>query len=329
MLSWFPRSALAGRAIGALLFLLLPIVVCTVSLNAQTPASDGWEEQERDGITVLARENDRRSADRILDVAVVRAEEIAGRMALQTLAPLRIVVAPSHEEFRSLTSGGVPDWGVGCAFPSSRLVVLKSPRVVAYPLQMEDVIAHELAHIAVGCVLGDIWVPRWFHEGVALSMAGEWRLGSGRSVAAAAASGHLVPLGELERRFPEGATEAGLAYTESFQAVQYLLGRAGLGGAEDLVAIVAVARDFDAALAGIVPGGRSAFYEEVERFFAGRFSWGMLLTGWNPLFLLATLLFLVAVAVRVRHARRRLREWETEDGEEAGRAVRARRSSWE
>ncbi len=316
------------RAAIALPLCLCAILAFPLGASAQPPG-DGWIEQERDGIVVLTRESDARAADRILDVAIVRGGHIAARMALGTPAPLRIVVAPSHEEFRTLTSGGVPDWGVGCAFPSRGLVILKSPRVVTYPLQMEDVIAHEIAHVAAGRVLGGTRVPRWFHEGVALSMAGEWRLGSERSVVAAAAAGHLIPLQELEHRFPDGATEAGLAYTESFQAVQYLMDRADLVGAEDLVTIVAAAGDFDAALARIVPGGRSTFYEEIERFFAGRFSWATFLTGWNPLFVLLTLLFLVAVAVRVTHARRRLREWEAEEEGETTRPSRTRRSSWE
>ena len=72
-----------------------------------------------------------------------------------------------------------------------------------------------------------------------MSMAGEWRARSSQSVAAAAASGHLIPLGELETHFPREATAAGLAYTESFQAVQFLMGRSGIGRTEELVAAVA------------------------------------------------------------------------------------------
>lgn len=272
-----------------------------------------------DGITVDHQRGDSRYAARVLEICRHRGDTIAQSMSLPGLAPLRVVIAASDEEFRDATFRGAPDWGVGCAFPDRRLVVLKSPRIVTYPLQMEDVVVHELAHVAAGRLLRGVRAPRWFDEGVAMAVAGEWRLEESPSLASAAQSGHLIPLSALDRAFPSDRNTAALAYAESFHAVRFLMEESGIAEPGELVRVIAEVGDFDEGIALIYGRPRRALEDDVLAFFGRQFRWGLILRGGRLFFVVATGLFLIALAVRTRRARRRVREWEEEERAQAER----------
>ncbi len=303
-----PRSRsgrIAGRALVALLLI--------AGAASAAPKDELREREQTGGIVVLFSEADAQAAVRVGEIIDATVGELLEEMSLQELGPVRVVIAQSNREFSELTQGGVPDWGVGCAVPSQDLIVLKSPRIVQYPLQMEAVIVHELAHIAIAQVLGPVRVPRWFDEGIAMTVAGQWRLTQSSAMASAVLFNRLIPLAELEGRFPEGTKEAALAYAESFRAVELLRQATEHEDVGALVNAVRAAGDFDIALRREMGMTRAGFYAAAERYFRDRFGIGLLLTGWNPLFLAAALLAILAVVLRVRGRRRRLKEWEREE----------------
>ncbi len=328
------RTTLRGLGWGVAIALHLALLLAWPGLPADgateaEEAHEAWESLSAQGLTVDHRKEDALYASRILDIYRQRGAGIANSMGLPSLTPLHVVIAASNEEFARETSAGVPDWGVGCAFPRRGLIVLKSPRIVNYPLQMEAVVVHEMAHVAAGRALKRVDVPQWFDEGVAMAIAGEWRLEQSPSLASAAASGHLIPLEALEHTFPSGSDAAALAYVESFQAVRFLMERTGITEPGDLVRLIAMEGDFDRALHASYGASRREFEEDLFDFFGRRFQWGLILRGGRPFFVVATGLFLVAVVLRTRRARRRMREWEAEErGEAAGGARRSGDSSW-
>ncbi len=270
-------------------------------------------------------------AGRVLAISEERAPVIAASMGLRTISPLRIMVASSDEEFLQLTHYGVPDWGVGCALNGEGLVVLKSPRIVGYPLQMETVVAHELAHIAAGRVLRGIAVPRWFHEGVAQAVAGEWRASESVDLARGAAAGMLPELSELDVSFPTDRRSAAVAYAMSYQAVRLLMERSGARSPGQLVAAVSAARDFDSGVFALTGWTRAQFQEEYRNLLSRRFSIGTVLSDDRLLFAGLTLVFVAIVAIRSARTRARMRELEREELEEGARPtgeVRPPDSRW-
>ncbi len=68
----------------------------------------------------------------------------------------------------------VPAWIVGRAF-GARDIVIFPDRIAAYPFEsLETVLGHELVHLALFVRAGGRPLPRWFHEGVAVSVEGGW-----------------------------------------------------------------------------------------------------------------------------------------------------------
>jgi hypothetical protein len=191
--------------------------------------------------------------------------------------------------------------------------VVKSPAVLPDPLQMEDLVVHEIAHVVSGRALGDVRTPQWFEEGMAMTLAGEWRLPEAPRLAGAGASGELIPLSELRAGFPRGASGAMLAYVESYQAVSYLMERSGTATPAELIETIRSAGSFDAAMRDLYGASVEVFEEDALRSFGRRFGWGFLLTRWNVLFLAIALLLLLGGALRIRRSRERIRRWAEEE----------------
>lgn len=295
------------------------LVLSGVHAGAQRDGAADWVVLEGHEFSVLHHPEDASYAVRVRAIYEARGGAIASSMGLKTLSPLRAVVASSHEEFAELTNRGVPDWGVGCALPGQGLIILKSPRIVSYPLEMEAVAEHEMAHAAAGRVLRDMTVPRWFHEGVAQAVAGEWRMEASASLAAMAAAGALPTLAALADGFPEDRDEAAVAYAVSFRAVLYLMDEARIRDAGELVRAVHEEGEFEKALSTLVGMGEREFQAHFERHLSRRLSRGLLLRDGRVLFSGAAILVLVAFVVRGRRRRRLMRRWEDEE------AVRSRR----
>jgi len=264
-------------------------------------------------ITVLYRLADARAAARILEVAVSRGSAVAHSAGLVELGPVTIYVASTGDEFRALTYGGVPDWGAGCAFPDRGVIVLRNPVTVPDPLHMEDVVVHEIGHVAAGRVLSGVHVPRWFHEGIAMTLAGEWRLPRSSVLAGASASGGLIPLDELAVAFPTGAADAMLAYSESFYAVGFLMEEAGPATPAEVLFGIAAAGSFEKGVEALSGRALQVFERDALASFRGRFGWGVFLSRWNVMFVVLAVLLLAGGAVRLARSRQLLREWELEE----------------
>ena len=295
------------------------ILVCLLSAgSAAADVNDSeWLSMSAGEITVRHRTEDTQAAERILSVARESSVEIAREMGLDAFGPVTITIAATGEDFERETAGGAPDWGVGVASPRRGSVVIRSPRTVRYPLQMEQVVVHELAHVAVGRVLRGVWVPRWFHEGIAMAVAGEWRLGASQEVAAALAGGHLISLRDLRSSFPAGGRAAMLAYTESFYAVELIKRRSNASNSGELVRAIAEEGSFESALVELTGGDADDLEEALAAFVERRLGWSHLLLDGRVMFAGLAGLVLIAVVVRLRRSRKKMTEWA--EAERAGR----------
>jgi hypothetical protein len=133
-----------------------------------------------------------------------------------------VVIAADIQSFFLAVGSEVPDWGAAVAIKSRDLIVVKSPRYFPVGKSLEELIGHELTHIALDNAVGGKWLPRWFEEGFCQMMSGEWRFDQDLLMTRAVWGSGLVPLIELESLNRFGGAKAGLAYAESYLAVTEL-----------------------------------------------------------------------------------------------------------
>ncbi len=269
----------------------------------------------RSGVTTTFGPAEQRLAEHVLDVVIEERENLSKRFPHAELGRISVDVAASEQEFAALSYGGVPDWGAGCAIDAERRIVVRSPRAASAPHDLRTLLRHELAHLAIQDELGDVRAPRWFHEGTASAVAGEWRLEESAAIAMAAWRGTLLRPSELAHRFPTNARLARLAYAESYQAVLLLEELSGEDNVEELVRTVGAEQSFEHALRRLFSVDAATFDELLLHRLRERFGLALLLRRGNLLFVAAAVLVLVGALLRWRRSRLRLSEWEREERE--------------
>lgn len=169
--------------------------------------------------TVVAFARDERLARTVLRLAQER-DSFPGLP--RPSARVLIAIAPDAERFREWAGPSAPAWGAAVAFPALQRVVMQGSRAGSDAGNPEVTLRHELAHLALYEVLGDL-PPRWFDEGYASVSAGEW----GREEALAASIGLAVrgapTLEGLELLFYRGSSDAEMAYALAHRAVADLM----------------------------------------------------------------------------------------------------------
>jgi hypothetical protein len=132
-----------------------------------------------------------------------------------------LAIAPDAAHFRAWAGPSAPEWGSALAFPESRRVVMQGHGAGSDAGDPQEVLRHELAHLALHERLGDR-PPRWFDEGYASVAAREWRRDDVLAANVALALRGAPSLDQLDESFTRGAVAAQSAYALSYRAVTEL-----------------------------------------------------------------------------------------------------------
>jgi len=131
-------------------------------------------------------------------------------------------------------------------------------------LRTSEVTRHEIAHIAVHALTKDRFVPRWYHEGVAMLVAGEATLDRLKEGVGASAFDLTENIDELEDGFGGHRLEVQRAYALAAGFVWFAVRRTGRGDAlADLHRRMALGLDFGPAFTatfGLSPDGLFGLY---------------------------------------------------------------------
>jgi hypothetical protein len=196
-----------------------------------------------------------------------------------------------------------PGWMVGRAF-GERFIWIFPERVTSYPYDsVESVVRHEIVHLALSAAAEGQALPRWFHEGVAVSVDSGFGLtGSLRLLLAATDQSRIADLDRLFRSGAEGQTTQ--AYLLASALADDLRRRHGAAVPGAIARRVAGGTPFDAAFAletGETPD------EAAAHAWAGYRRWGQWLpvatdpaTMWAGILLLAFVAFFARACQRVR-----------------------------
>ena len=220
---------------------------------------------------------------------------------------IRVILAPESSPF----ARAVPAWVSGYTDGVSNAVVLLAERTPSYPDGgLEEVLAHEVAHVLIHRASGGRKVPRWFDEGLAMLAARSWRLRDETELALGVLSGPRVPLWKLDDLFQGDRREVEHGYALSGTLVQDLLDRYGPAVPRIVLARLARGDVFDEAMRGATG---ATLLDIGEAFYARQAS----LKRWIPILTsTAALWFAISLLAIVAGIRKRRRRMEFED--EAG-----------
>ena len=231
-------------------------------------------------------------------------------------APIDIMLAAEDSELGRQT----PSWIAGFASGATSTIVIFPARSPSYPHDsMEALLHHEVAHILIARAAGDGRVPRWFHEGLALSAERSWGF-TDRTRLAVAVVGRRRSISTMSADFDGDATAAARAYAVSGAFVRDLLARYGSAMPGRVLARLRAGESFDQAFTGAtgVP------LLQAERLF-WRDSWWYQVIPFitSSLAIWTGIMFLAVIAMRRRaqHRAALRQRWEEEErGEEDERA---------
>lgn len=224
--------------------------------------------------------------------------------------PIRVILAPERSEL----ARGVPPWIAGFAVSRSGEVVLFPARSPAYPHQsLDDVLRHEIAHVLIARAAGGQSVPRWFNEGLAMSVERSWRFGDQTRLLYQLMVGPTESLSDVERLFAAGESSQGRAYTLSGAFIRDLLEQHGQDTAANILMRMRRGETFERAFAGVtgstLDSAESAFWRR-ERVWT---TWAPILTSSAAVWALVTIIALLAIRRRRKKDAELHRKWDEEE----------------
>lgn len=212
---------------------------------------------------------------------------------------IRVVLAPES----SPLAREMPAWVTGYTDGVSNVVVILAERTPSYPDGgLEEVLAHEVAHVLIHRAAGGRRVPRWFDEGLAMLAARTWRLRDQTELAIGLLGGPRVPLWKLDDLFQGDRRQVEHGYALAGTLVQDLLERYGPAVPRIVLARVAHGDTFDEALRGATGATSIEIGETFWERQATLKRWIPILTSTAALWFAISVLAIVA-AIRKRRQR--------------------------
>ncbi len=248
------------------------------------------------------------AAARIGAVDLDRLGADLGRAGL-TLPP-RIVVTLIEEA--DPRARGVPQWVVGLALEPEEIVIFPG-RILSYPYEsLESVFRHEVAHLALSARAGGQPMPRWFHEGLAVSVDAGWGVtGRLRLLLEMTGSPGTADLARLFASDTQAASAQAYGLSAALVAdIQRRHGRGAPGAiAARLAAGVPFARAFQLET-GVTPDEAASSAWAAYRHWT---TWVSVATSGAAVWGLILAIAFVAFIARAKRRARRRRQWDDED----------------
>lgn len=257
-------------------------------------------------VTMHYPERFEKAADDLEDVAVTSLSRLRYQLGLETMRGIDVWLLSDLDDYFEWqgVKSRAPTWAIGLSLVDRKTVLVRHGLGPNRQLvDIHDTFEHELAHVAIDMARQGKHVPRWFNEGYASYHAGEWTLERGEEVARAAASGTLIPLKKLDRSFPSHQQSTSIAYAQSHHFVRMMAKRYGEDVFADILDHIRDGETFSVAFTMATGDDfENVAYNWQANLAEGSSPLSNLADG-TILFFGATLVFLVAWAVRRRRMR--------------------------
>jgi hypothetical protein len=249
-------------------------------------------------------------AARVKAIAPATVARALAHVGLDLPATVRIVLVDVSDP---AAQGSAP-WVVGSAFGTDTILIYPQ-RIGVYPYDsLESVVIHEMAHLALSARAAGRPLPRWFHEGVAVSAESGWGLGTQARLLVAAAQEPAID--DLSALFATEALPATTtAYLLSAALVEDVRRRHGPTAPAKIAARVAAGQSFEEAFVSETRDTPDEAAAIAWRVYRGLWWLPIVTSGsavWGAVLALAS----VAFFARLRRRRQRRRQWELEERDE-------------
>lgn len=230
---------------------------------------------------------------------------------------IRVFLPLSRAGFGQLTGGRVPGWAGGVAYPEEGRIVIKAPVFFQEGVSLDELAAHETAHILLRNTANGAELPRWMNEGLCQVLSGESRSGSLARLGRAALADRLMGLPQVEDVLSFNEIDADLAYAESRDAANEFVQRFGWEGVRSILRQLAQGAEFDEAFetaTGREYEAWQADWMESAQTRYRRFIW---LDAEDFIWTFIVLLMIVAVMVNWIRTRIQFKRWLEEEDDES------------
>jgi hypothetical protein len=250
-------------------------------------------------------------AARIREIDRTRLGEALERAGLSAPPEARITLVPEDDA----RARAAPRWVVAQA-SGVREIVIFPARVGAYPHDsLDSVVRHEMVHLALTIRAAGRPLPRWFHEGVAVSVEEGGSIGGQLRLVLAALRD--PGLADLNRLFAAGAQpETASAYLLAAALVGDVRHRHGATVPGDIASRVADDTPFRQAFRQATGETPEEAADRAWGPYRRWSSWIAVLTSGSGVWLGIVTLAVVAFIANLRRRARRRRRWEEEENEE-------------
>lgn len=215
---------------------------------------------------------------------------------------------------------GAPSYAVGVYYHEAKTISIALRRGGTLA-DSHATLRHELAHFALDAALGQ-HAPHWLHEGFAYQHSPDASWDRMETLAGMAWFGGIIPIDELDYRFPAEEAPANRAYAESYDFVGYLAQRGRWEDGSDrgdrwpfrsFLRALGQGTDIDRAAVASFGKPLHALFGEWKDSLSNRYLFAPIGLLGLALWVLCALLLAVAFLRRRRANRRRMREWDRED----------------
>jgi hypothetical protein len=212
-------------------------------------------------------------------------------------------------------------WVSGVAHPPRGEIAIAMHNPDGSRSDLDTLLRHELVHVALYRATGGADLPRWFHEGVAESLANEVSLMRAEALAGAVFGAGVPALDRIEAEFRGDARQASVAYAAARDFTTYLRYHDPAGAQfRQVLSQLRNGREFEQAFADAYGVPLAELDRDWRAGLFGRFMWLPLLGSGGLPFLLAGP---VVVFAWVRRRRRLAADWARLEAEDqAERAAR-------
>ncbi|KPJ64005.1 hypothetical protein AMJ44_13595 [candidate division WOR-1 bacterium DG_54_3] len=199
------------------------------------------------------------------------------------------------------------------------LIAIKSP-YIARQMNLQSVLAHELAHLVLGSYLKGKDVPRWLNEGFAMYESREMRMNHYAIVASAAIRGDLLKLDQLDYAFYSEGSKLDLAYAQSYYLMSYIIGEFGPQKFRELIDTYVRTSDLKAAIRKALSIDFAEFDKNWRASIRERYFLVSVLAYSSPVWIMIILAIILYFIMRQREKKIKLK-WQIEEMFDEGEEV--------